>query len=67
MDRTSGLGNWCSAVVCFSPTRRQILTSIVAHSNGSTYFATPDGASVEKVIKLAFNHRRNLPLGAKDV
>jgi len=49
----NGIGNWCSAVVCFLPGKQQkILMALVAHSNGNRYFASGDGSYVEKPIDL---------------
>lgn len=60
----NGLGNWCSAVICFSPPRRHILAAVVAHSNGNRYFANADGASVDRVINPGSPGapRRRMPL-----
>ena len=49
----NGLGNWCSAVVAFSPLKKKILAVVVAHSNGDRYCATQDSAFVEKPIERA--------------
>src|SRR5437660_59778 len=60
----NGLGNWCSAVICFSPPRKQILAAVVAHSNGNRYFATGEGAYVDKLINPDSHEplRRRMPL-----
>lgn len=38
----ANLGNWCTTAVCFSTVKKRILAAVVAHADGSTYFARDD-------------------------